>query len=532
MLPLLAVLASACTQNDRSIVVLFENDVHCNASGYPVFAGMRDAINAADTSYVACVSCGDYIQGGFIGSISKGEYIADIMKTVGYDAIGLGNHELDFLFPQLEKIAGMIGAPVVCANFTKGDTDETVFAPYVIKKMGRKKVAFVGALTPSTQQLSITPFNNEDGSPIFDLHEKDTPRLIQKAVDAARAEGADYVVLLSHLGEVADVSSGVTSHNTVEATRGIDVVLDGHTHARIPLDFATNLDGQQIPITQTGYSFANIGKLVISRDGAISIDLIPTESVSYSSPVTQAAFDSISALVSAKENEIIGHTDYDLLVHVTGDDNNVRFQETNMGDFVADAYRIVSGSDVAIANGGAIREGLFTGDITFRNIRDAHPYDNNLSTAEVTGQDILDALEVGATLAPDFEFGAFMQVSGLKYSINTSIAPTLGRYEFSDDNRLIIAGPRRICNVQIMRTAKNGKITWEPIKTDAKYTLTTTSYNLYGGRELRVLMNAPIVNDEFILYSDALIEYIQKYLGGTIPATYRQPQGRITFIRK
>ena len=88
---------------DKGLVILYENDVHCGIDGYAKLAGLRDAI--ADTAYVAVVSSGDYLQGGTIGAISKGEYIVDIMKSVGYDCVTLGNHE--FEMSSIENAGGL-----------------------------------------------------------------------------------------------------------------------------------------------------------------------------------------------------------------------------------------------------------------------------------------------------------------------------------------------------------------------------------------------------------------------------------------
>ena len=100
----------------KSIVILYENDVHCNIDGYTKFVGLRDAIAHTDTSYVGMVGSGDYLQGALAGAISRGLYITDIMRNVGYDAITLGNHEFDYLMPRMLELLPKIGAPVVCTN--------------------------------------------------------------------------------------------------------------------------------------------------------------------------------------------------------------------------------------------------------------------------------------------------------------------------------------------------------------------------------------------------------------------------------
>ena len=86
---------------ERSIVILYENDVHCAIDGYASMAQLRDAV--ADTAWVALTSSGDFLQGGTAGALSRGQYIADIMRAMRYDAVALGNHEFDFGIPHMKQ---------------------------------------------------------------------------------------------------------------------------------------------------------------------------------------------------------------------------------------------------------------------------------------------------------------------------------------------------------------------------------------------------------------------------------------------
>ena len=104
--------------SSRSIVVVFENDVHCNMDGYAKFAGLRDAI--ADTADVLTVSSGDFLQGGAMGSISRGGYVVTLMNAVGYDVVTLGNHEFDYKIPRLMELSDSMKTPITCANLGSG----------------------------------------------------------------------------------------------------------------------------------------------------------------------------------------------------------------------------------------------------------------------------------------------------------------------------------------------------------------------------------------------------------------------------
>ena len=135
---------------EKSIVILYENDVHCGIAGYTKLAGLRDAILAADTAYVGIVSSGDFLQGGTSGALSKGQYIIDIMRNVGYDAVTIGNHEFDYGTPHMKELLGTFNAPVVCANFFDAGSTTPYFPRYTIKQYGQKRIAFVGVCTPET----------------------------------------------------------------------------------------------------------------------------------------------------------------------------------------------------------------------------------------------------------------------------------------------------------------------------------------------------------------------------------------------
>ncbi len=116
----------------KSIVILYENDVHCGIDGCTKMAGLRDAISSADTAYVGAVCVGDFLQGNTTGAISKGQYIVDIMRHMDYHAITLGNHEFDYGVPRMVQLLEQVNAPVVCANLYEAGEPTPMFAPYVI----------------------------------------------------------------------------------------------------------------------------------------------------------------------------------------------------------------------------------------------------------------------------------------------------------------------------------------------------------------------------------------------------------------
>ena len=330
-------------------------------------AGLRDAIESQDTAYVGAVCCGDFLQGNTTGAISKGQYIADIMKLMDYHALTLGNHEFDYGVPRLRELLMQIDAPVVCANFFEAGEQSPIYSPYVIHQYGDKKVAFVGACTPETMILEGYSFYDTNGILLYDLKPKTFYELIQQAVDDARKNGADYVVLLSHVGETPQ-SMGISSHLLVNNTRGIDVVLDGHSHEIFEGVKVKNLDGREITVTQTGTQFLNVGKLVITPDGRFITELVKSKDNNFENAKIFAVTNDIKQKVQEVTSEKVAHTDYTLVVSDENDQWIVRGQETNAGDLVADAYRYALKADIGMENGGGIRNDINAGDITYGDI--------------------------------------------------------------------------------------------------------------------------------------------------------------------
>ena len=491
------------TTPQKSIVVLYENDVHCAIDGYTKLAGLRDAIS--DTAHVCVVSSGDFLQGATAGALSRGQYIVDIMSKVGYDAVGLGNHEFDFSTSRLLELSPMMNAPIVCANLVDCKDGHRVYQPYVIRQCGSKRVAFVGVLTPESMVAESYSFYDADGKQTYDLQLKTLYTLVQKAVDDARREGADYVVLLSHMGEQS-ADMGVDSHKLVAATSGIDVVLDGHSHSTIPSDKVLNSKGQPVIVTETGTQFANIGKLLITRDGHFSTELVPTKAVDLKNTRVSATTDSIRQLLKVIEARKVAECVAPLRIYDDSGKRLVRSQETNSGDFVTDAYCYVMDAEIGLTNGGGIRNERVTTQLTYGDLINMLPFENYVWKIETTGAKILQLLQASASSAPT-EDGDFPQVSGLKFTLHLS--------------------DHSISDVMVLNR-KSGQ--YEPIDPDRTYTVATIDYCITSDGLRGVLRGSKPLKRTSTLYRDVVEEYITKGLNGKIGPEYAKPQGRITIV--
>ncbi|MBO6033927.1 MAG: bifunctional metallophosphatase/5'-nucleotidase [Prevotella sp.] len=488
----------------KSIVILYENDAHCGIDGYTKMAGLREAIEGSDTAYVGTVCCGDFLQGNTTGAISKGQYIADIMRLMDYHALTLGNHEFDYGVPRLKDLLGQIGTPVTCANFYEAGEPLPVYAPYVIHQYGNKKVAFIGACTPETMILEGYSFYDTNGILLYDLKPKAFYELIQQAVDNARKAGADYVVLLSHVGETPQ-SMGFSSHRLVNNTRGIDVVLDGHSHEIFESVKVKNLDGKEITVTQTGTQFANVGKLLITPNGRFITQLIKSKDIPYENEKVSNAIDDIHKKVKAVTSEVVAHSDYTLVVSDENDRWIVRGQETNAGDLVADAYRYAMKADIGLENGGGIRNDINAGDITYGDIIGMLPYDNTLRRIMVTANQLKQMLTRCTALVPVLD-GNFPQVSGLRFTIHSK------RHTVSDIEILQADG------------------IYKPIDMQRTYSVALTNYNHDAGGFFDCFKKCVVLQESTLRYYEALSDYLKNVLGGNTGKAYAQPQGRIKIL--
>ena len=521
----------------QDVVVLFTSDVHCGIDqgfGYAGLVAVRESMEAAG-NHVLLVDNGDAIQGEPIGTMTTGEAIIDLMNAVGYDIAVPGNHEFDYGMDRFLELTGKANFPYISANFNKDG--ELVFVPYVVREFDGVKIAFVGVTTPKTL-TSSTPkyFQDEDGNFVYGFMQDETGEklyaAVQSAVDAARAEGAAYVVVLGHLGN-EDACSPWTYADVIANTTGIDAFLDGHSHDTDQVEML-NKDGETVLRSACGTKMAGVGCLRIGKDGKLSTDLFLWNN-SVAAPellgVRNDVYDAVKAAqdaLSEKLSEVVAQTAVELTINdpvATKDDGSpiriVRRAETNLGDLCADAYRDQSGAQIAFVNGGGVRVSIKEGDVTLGDILKVHPFGNAMCVIEATGQQILDALEWGARAVPS-ENGGFLQVSGLTYEIHTYIESSAK----ADENTMFagVEGERRVRNVLV-----GG----EPIDPEQTYTLASHNYMLKnGGDGYNMFKGDKLLQDEVMLDNQVLINYITGTLGGVVGEQYADPygEGRIVAV--
>lgn len=526
---LLCVPCSAAVPTE-DIIILYTNDVHCGVDDAIGYAGLKyyaDQLRQTH-SYVTLVDNGDWAQGASMGAISKGAYIVEIMNAVGYDFAVPGNHEFDYTIPRFMEFTQSLDCGLYSSNFTDLTTNSLVLTPYKILTYGDVKVAFVGACTPETITKS-TPsfFKDNNGAYIYGFGgNNDGSEMvlqIQKAVNDAKAEGADYVIVVGHLGDgIGLINDNWSSSSVVSRLSGIDAFIDGHSHAVVPSNIVQALDGKNVPITQSGTKLNYIGQVTISTSGQVTTGLISSADVTGKDAQITSLITNIKTRYAAQLTEVLTHSDFAL--RAMDDENKwlVRNGETGLSNLVTDSYlyaaaqRPAGGADIAIQNGGGIRTNIQAGEITYEEAYSVLPFGNTLSIVEVSGQAILDELELGAMYAPNNN-GGLLQVSGLTYVIDTTIPSTV----VLDENGMFseVTGDRRVRNVLV-----NG----EPIDPAKSYKVVGVSYALRDQGDGHKFNGAVMLDADFSVNSDAFADYLRTL--DSVPESYAEAEGRMKIL--
>lgn len=503
------------------IVILYDNDVHCSVDGYPMLVSLRNECLSA-TDYVSTVSCGDFASGGIVGAITKGEQVVEIMNYVGYDVVALGNHELDYGMTQMFKITDALEAPVVCANLKNVQTSAHPYPAYHIIRYGEVDVAYIGFTT--TTSGTVTSLSDEQGAPLYSFMRDEFYQQAQYHIDVARKNGADYVVALAHLGDSQSGDSHPSSVELISSTTGLDAVIDGHDHHAIAQQFVNDMDGNPVLLTSSGSNFEYVGRLTIDTDGSVSSSLTNiAESGITADSNTQQFVEQVKTEVGSKGNFVIGHSDVDLTIYNAEGKRIVRKQEANIGDFCADAFRSFTGADIALINGGGIRSNIKSGDILFNDLYNVMPFGDMIATGTLSGQQLLDVLEFAVSSLPE-EAGVFMQVSGLRYKVNSNVPSPVVK---SGEDMLfshVGEGTRRVSDVEIL-DKQSGE--YKAVDSSAQYTMATLDYLILEQGGSAIFNSVKPISTYWGADIEILRHYLESTLGGNIGHEYAEPQGRI-----
>ena len=489
-----------------------EEDAAPGLEGYASVAFAKEAFESKGAT-VILVDDGDFSQGSVYVSLNKGQASADLMEQVGYDVVGLGNHEFDYGLEQLKSNFEGKSYKVICANVFDGDN--TVFDADVVYNVGGLKVGFFGLLTPETQ----TKVNPNFVKGLTFTEKEELYSTAQKEIDKLR-KSADVVICVGHLG-VDEESVGNRSVDLFNNVTGLDFIIDGHSHTVME----KGPSGE--PIQSTGTNFENIGVIVIdNKTKTIEQNyLVEINTLDSKTDVLDAA-GAIMSEIDKDYGAVFANTEVDL----NGVKEQVRSSETNMGDLVADSmiwevlkYGSIDVEDdmiVAITNGGGIRNSVSKGGVKKSDINSVLPFGNTIAVDYISGEELLESLEASTYSTPE-PVGAFPQIAGMKITIDTTKAFDQGE-EYPDSTYF---APKSITRITIDEV--NGK----PFDPKATYAVVTNNFCAAGGDTYYAFKRAYDAGKGFdtgIVLDEALVDYISEELGGTIGNAYAEPQGRIT----
>jgi 5'-nucleotidase len=351
---------------------------------------------------------GDTLAPSVASNIFKGRQMIAAWNVTGLDYAVLGNHEFDFGDAILrermrESKFVWLGSNVFDRKTGKLFGD---MPPFIVREFGGVKVGLFGLLTTDTKQSS---------SPGPDVEFRDPCQTANEMIKQLRGRGVRTIVAITHL----------TIENDKRLARcapGIDVIIGGHEHSVL------QSLSERTPIFKMGSDGRNLGRIDLNisrRDGRVeSVDweIIPVTDGVEEEPKAAAVIAEFEKRLSAELDLPVGRT----TVELDARQETNRSRETNLGSFIADAYRKQTGAEVAIVNGGSIRSNTTYGPgaLTKRDVLSILPFENSVVKIEVTGAVLRSALEHGVSrVREERGAGLFPQVSGLRFTYDGRLAP-------------------------------------------------------------------------------------------------------------
>jgi 5'-nucleotidase / UDP-sugar diphosphatase len=444
---------STCSAEDEEAGECFGGAARMQAA----VDGLRDELQAEGENVVV-LSAGDNFQGSLFFSTFSGKAELDLLNRLGLDAMVLGNHEFDLGIQPLAEFINGADFPVIFGNVDAAG--DGALAPLVedpvVLEIGGERIAILGAVTPDTPEIS---------SPGPTVSFGDPAAYLRNAVEDVEADGVSKVIVLSHVGTLADESLAA-------AVPGLDAIVGGHSHTLYGNDIegavhpyplmAPGAGGGEVPIVQAGAYSKYLGHLVLEFDDAGNVVSATGGPVLLDASVTPdpevlAEIEEMKAPIDQLMSRVVAEVEAD----IDGSRETCRAQECTMGNLVADAMLDrVSGQGVTIAiqNGGGLRASIGAGEVTMGDVLTVLPFQNTLSTFNLTGAGIVAALENGVSQVEEGA-GRFPQVSGLEFSWDPSAPPG-----------------ERIVEVMV-----RDREAWVPIEPEKVYSVVTNNFMRGGG---------------------------------------------------
>ncbi|NOZ93437.1 MAG: bifunctional metallophosphatase/5'-nucleotidase [Acidobacteria bacterium] len=479
------------TPDSLELTILYTNDIHAQVlpmragwlEGQPRIGGFAHIATLVERfrktrDNVLLLSAGDVMTGPPISRLTKGEAIFDLMNVMGYDAMCLGNHELDQGWRNTVRRINQADFPVLAANIFFKGTEIPFAMPCTILQRGPVRIGIIGILGRTAALETI------NRRLVTALEFRDQIGVVRGWVAKLRPH-VDVLILLAHEGVAGMQSSNAEGAPQRELTKdiqvasavpGIDVLITGHAHRGVEVPIA--VPGTSTLLVSTYGLGTRLGRLTLTLDPEtrritghdgklipVFSDRIPPD------PVVAARIASWERKVTAITGEVIGHSTIDLTRDYYG--------ESPLGDLTADAFREAAHTDIAITNSGSLRADIPKGDVTVGEVLAMYPFENPVVRVKLSGRQVKALLEHGAT----FAYGV-AQVSGLSVTIDP------GRPQ-----------GKRITAVEV-----GG----EPLDPGAIYSVATSDYLADGGDGYVTFQQGADMEPVGIFCTEAIIRLIRK----------------------
>lgn len=459
---------------DYQLTILHTNDFHSrfepvskydsgcgaedNAEG-KCFGGSARLVTAiadarARSNNSILVDGGDQFQGSLFYTYYKGKVAAEMMNKMGYDAMTVGNHEFDDGPEVLRGFMDALDFPVLMSNADVSGEELLAgkLAKSTVIERGGQKLGLIGLTPQDTDELA---------SPGPNVTFSDPVAAVQGEVDKLTGMGVNKIIVLSHSGYIVD-------QRVAAETTGVDVIVGGHSNSYLSNTSDRAVGPYPTMVGNTAivqaYAYGKfLGELNVSFDDAGNITQAVGEPISMDGTVTEdgdtvARIAELAGPLDEIRNKVVAET----AGVIDGDRSVCRVQECQIGNLVADAMldRVADqGVTIAISNSGGLRASIDAGEVTMGDVLTVLPFQNTLSTFEITGQVVIDALENGVSQVEEVK-GRFPQVSGVTFRWDISVAPNEGRVS------------------DVMVASEDGFV---PIDPAATYLVVTNNYVRNGG---------------------------------------------------
>ncbi|MGS4946232.1 bifunctional metallophosphatase/5'-nucleotidase [Meridianimarinicoccus sp. RP-17] len=429
---LIAVTTAA--QADFDLTILHTNDFHArfepisaydsgcsaedNAAGECFGGSARLASAIAEARARAGASIlvdgGDQFQGTLFYTYYKGKAAAEMMNRLGYDAMTVGNHEFDDGPEVLRGFMDAVDFPVLMSNadVSAEPTLADVLMKSTVIERGGERIGLIGLTPEDTDELASPGPNVTFTAPA---------PAVQTEVDRLEADGVNKIIVLSHSGYRVDLA-------IAEEVTGVDVIVGGHSNTYLSNTAEDAVGPYPTMVGDTAivqaYAYGKfLGELVVSFDDAGRVvsavgDPLIMDAAVVENEAVKARIAELAMPLAEIRQRVVAET----AAPIEGDRSVCRAMECEMGNLVADAMlaRVADqGIAIAIVNSGGLRASIPSGEVTMGDVLTVLPFQNTLSTFQVTGATILAALENGVSQVEEGA-GRFPQVAGLRFAVDLS----------------------------------------------------------------------------------------------------------------